>query len=233
VYNTAAGYQALSSNTTGSNSTAAGFQALYSNTTGSSNTALGYQAGRYHANGSTALTDPENGIYIGYNARGKDNDDNNSIVIGYQAIGLGANTTVIGNTSTTAATIYGAGAFPLVSAVTNVVSNVLTLTHDTSGTAANGFGASVALKLESSTTAAQDAALISALWNDATHATRKADLVLSAYDTAVREGLRIRGNGSGPAIGFFGTAPAARPTGVAVTAAGIHAALVTLGLITA
>jgi hypothetical protein len=34
-------------------------------------------------------------------------------------------------------------------------------------------------------------------------------------------------------LGFFGTTPAARPTGVAVTAAGIHAALVTLGLITA
>jgi hypothetical protein len=34
-------------------------------------------------------------------------------------------------------------------------------------------------------------------------------------------------------IGFFATTPAARPIGVAVTAAGIHAALVTLGLITA
>jgi hypothetical protein len=34
-------------------------------------------------------------------------------------------------------------------------------------------------------------------------------------------------------LGFFNHAPAAQPTGVAVTAAGIHAALVTLGLITA
>jgi hypothetical protein len=33
--------------------------------------------------------------------------------------------------------------------------------------------------------------------------------------------------------GFFGAAPAAKPTGVAVTAAAIHAALVTLGLIAA
>ena len=32
-------------------------------------------------------------------------------------------------------------------------------------------------------------------------------------------------------VGFFGTAPVAKPTGVAITAAGIHAALVTLGLI--
>jgi len=34
-------------------------------------------------------------------------------------------------------------------------------------------------------------------------------------------------------LGFFGATPAAKPTGVAVTAAGIHAALVTLGLIAA
>ena len=37
----------------------------------------------------------------------------------------------------------------------------------------------------------------------------------------------------GANAGFFATAPVARPTGVAVSAAGIHAALVTLGLITA
>lgn len=41
----------------------------------------------------------------------------------------------------------------------------------------------------------------------------------------------IEGNGTG--LGFFATTPAAQPTGVAVSAAGIHAALVTLGLITA
>lgn len=34
-------------------------------------------------------------------------------------------------------------------------------------------------------------------------------------------------------VGFFGTTPVAKPTGVAVDAAGIHAALVTLGLIAA
>jgi hypothetical protein len=32
-------------------------------------------------------------------------------------------------------------------------------------------------------------------------------------------------------VGFFGAAPTAKPTGVAVTAAGVHAALVSLGLI--
>lgn len=103
----------------------------------------------------------------------------------------------------------------LTSAATNAVTNVLTIGHDTSGMAANGFGAGQLFALESSTTAAQSAARIQALWNDATHATRKADLVLTAYDTAEREGLRIRGNGSAAAIGFLGAAPAARIAHVA------------------
>ena len=34
-----------------------------------------------------------------------------------------------------------------------------------------------------------------------------------------------------PGVGFFGTAAVVKPTGVAVSAAGVHAALVTLGLI--
>jgi hypothetical protein len=58
-------------------------------------------AGRYHADGSTALTDPENSVYIGANARGYNNSDDNSIVIGYAAIGAGANTAVLGNSSIT------------------------------------------------------------------------------------------------------------------------------------
>lgn len=39
--------------------------------------------------------------------------------------------------------------------------------------------------------------------------------------------------GPGNSLGFFGNGPVNRPTGVAVSAAGIHAALVSLGLITA
>jgi len=61
----------------------------------------------YQADGSTALTDPENSIYIGYNAKGKDNNDNNSIVIGYNAIGLGANTVVLGNDSIVTTALKG------------------------------------------------------------------------------------------------------------------------------
>lgn len=55
--------------------------------------------------------------------------------------------------------------------------------------------------------------------------------VLNAVSMIAGSIERITANATG--IGFFATAPVARPTGVAVTAAGIHAALVTLGLITA
>ena len=57
----AVGYQALNSNTTGSNGLAIGYQALYSNTTYRYNHAVGYQAG-YNANGG------EFNNFFGWNA---------------------------------------------------------------------------------------------------------------------------------------------------------------------
>ena len=109
----------------------------------------------------------------------------------------------------------------LASAATNAVTNVLTIGHNTSGTAANGFGAGQLFALESSTTAGQSAARIQALWYEATHATFKADLVGTAYDAGgEREGWRVRGNGSAAAIGFLGAAPVARQAHVADPAGG-------------
>jgi uncharacterized protein (TIGR02145 family) len=49
--NTAIGYHALNSNTTGPSNTANGFGALFSNTTGANNTATGYQAMYNHTGG--------------------------------------------------------------------------------------------------------------------------------------------------------------------------------------
>ena len=100
----------------------------------------------------------------------------------------------------------------LTDAGTDAVVNVAAIGHDTSGTAAAGFGAGLAFALESSTTAAQSAARIATSWYEATHATRKADLILTAYDTAEREGLRIRADGSAPAVGLYGATPVARAT---------------------
>lgn len=54
------------------------------------------------------------------------------------------------------------------------------------------------------------------LWDDATHASRKADLIFSAWDTAQREGMRIRGMGSEAGLSSYGGTPVVR--GSALTA---------------
>ena len=106
--NVAIGLNVLMANTTGANNFALGNNALTANTTGSKNCAIGASSGQFHANGTTSLTDPENSVYIGYEARGFNNSDDNSIVIGYQAIGTGANKVVLGNSSITQTTLRGA-----------------------------------------------------------------------------------------------------------------------------
>ena len=104
-FNTAMGYGALQ-NTTASNNTAVGLAALQNITTGSLNTAIGREAGCFQADGTTALTTANNSVYLGRDTRGTQSDSN-SVVIGYQAIGLGANTTVIGTSSTTESKLFG------------------------------------------------------------------------------------------------------------------------------
>lgn len=107
--------------------------------------------------------------------------------------------------------------------------------NDPAGTPANGAGCGFNLKLKTSTTNDVQAASIEWSWNDVTHATRKADLVLTARDSGgAREGLRIRGDGSGPAVGFYGVAPIARAvlaTGAGATVDNVITALQNLGLV--
>lgn len=55
-------------------------------------------------------------------------------------------------------------------------------------------------QLESSTTENTDAARISSAWVDSTHATRKANLILSVYDTAIRTGLTIAATGTAATV---------------------------------
>ena len=125
VSNTASGAQALYSNTTASNNTAVGAFALLSNTTtgtnntavgtsalqtkstGSNNSAVGQVAGRYIADGTTALTITNNSTYLGYNTKPLADNNTNETVIGYNAIGIGSNTTTIGNSSTLATKVFG------------------------------------------------------------------------------------------------------------------------------
>lgn len=108
-------------------------------------------------------------------------------------------------------------------ATNNALQTVLTLgvnVTDT-GVGAVGLGAGLLFRLESSTTPDTAAARIRSVIFEATHATRKFDLVGTAFDAGgEREGWRVRGNGSAPAIGFLGATPQARIAHVADPAGG-------------
>jgi hypothetical protein len=86
---------------TGSENTGIGVNSGQNNTTGSGNTFIGSNSGRFIANGSTALTLINNSVFLGASSRANADNETNQIVIGHTAIGLGTNTTVIGNSSTT------------------------------------------------------------------------------------------------------------------------------------
>ncbi|MGO8700331.1 MAG: hypothetical protein ACLQVY_21785 [Limisphaerales bacterium] len=90
---------------TGSYNVAIGDLALASaQGTAAGNTALGYEAG-YSSN---ALTTGTNNVYIGYEAVGSAAANTNEIVIGEATTGNGSNTITLGNSSNTAAYMYGA-----------------------------------------------------------------------------------------------------------------------------
>jgi hypothetical protein len=99
-YNTAIGVYSLVNNTTGFDNTAIGLQALYNNTTGGKNIAIGLNAL------SNNITGDQN-IAIGHAASTLNDNDSNSIVIGAGNLGLGSNTTSIGNSATTTTGLYG------------------------------------------------------------------------------------------------------------------------------
>jgi hypothetical protein len=94
-------------NTTGNYNVFLGRGAGFNNTTGSQNTIIGYLAGRYIANGSTSATIIDNSIMLGHLTKPLADNQTNQIVIGYNSTGLGSNTTVLGNSSTTTTAIYG------------------------------------------------------------------------------------------------------------------------------
>jgi hypothetical protein len=105
--NTAIGGDVLYSNTTGSANVAIGRESLYSNKTGSNNTVIGNRAGLFVASGITGNEKIDNYILIGYDARALASGQTNQVVIGYLGRGLGSNTTIIGNDSTTQTHLYG------------------------------------------------------------------------------------------------------------------------------
>lgn len=220
--NTGLGFGACFSLINGNNNTGAGYAALYNIVGGLYLVGLGMSAGRTQADGTTPLTNSLYSTYLGYSCRGFSDSDNYSIVIGANAVGLGAYTTVLGTINqTTSATIYGAGTHSLTDATTNAPVTVESLIKNVTGAGvgAAGLGPRLVFGAESSTTPDTTQADITATWTDATHATRKTRLALSAWDfTAAREGLRIEADGTAPRLGFYGATAVVKPAALTATA---------------
>lgn len=94
-------------NTTGNNNSFIGYASGSNNTTGSFNSLLGYHSGYYIAGSVTTATIINNSVLIGSETKPLGDNQTNQVVIGYDATGLGSNTTVLGNSSTTTTAIYG------------------------------------------------------------------------------------------------------------------------------
>jgi hypothetical protein len=105
--NTAIGSEVGFRNTTGASNTLIGRRALYNNITGSENVAIGSLAGEFAGTAGQTLGSSNDSIFIGFQARSGNTTSSNEIVIGSDAVGFGNNTTVIGASAATSATIYG------------------------------------------------------------------------------------------------------------------------------
>lgn len=104
--NVAIGDQAMYKVVDGQNNIGFGQQAMYQLTSGSNNIGIGYWSG-FGTTGVGAVTTGSNNILIGVQTRLNVASDSNSVVLGYQAIGLGANTVVLGNSAHTDTFLFG------------------------------------------------------------------------------------------------------------------------------
>ena len=110
--NTAIGYGALNSVTTANSNIGIGASSGSRLTTGANNINIGNSAGTYFGTGYSDNTTGQNSVLIGFDVRPNGNAETNQIVIsGYNGstgtVGLGSNTTTIGNSATTRSVIYG------------------------------------------------------------------------------------------------------------------------------
>lgn len=152
---------------------------------GGGGNALGYAYGVDITNNGNGVasplsnSNPSTGVF--FNLRPTINQ---SLANAYTAIGLDVTETAIGsgtsyllNLKVGGVSRYTLGRLgdstqKLINTGTASVDVLATLGHNSSGTAANGFGSRMLWQLQSSTTADQDAAAIDVVWSDATHATR-------------------------------------------------------------
>jgi hypothetical protein len=125
------GLNAGGGNTTGAANSFFGHNSGVSISAGSNNVIIGQNAARFAGSGTTAMTSLFNSIYLGFQTRGLNaTGSTNEIVIGYDVVGLGSNTTVLGNSSTTHGRWYGS---LLLGTTTNAASSILTMESTTQG----------------------------------------------------------------------------------------------------
>lgn len=100
------------------------------------------------------------------------------------------------------ATGGSSGTIVLEDAVTNAKSDVLRITHNTTGTPANGLGTRMVFAGETSTTTDTSMAAVSAYWASATHASRQAimDFHADSYSGSSLIMRLINGGGSNQAV---------------------------------
>lgn len=103
----------------------------------------------------------------------------------------------------------------LVDAETLNVMDQVTLSRNSSGTPAPGYGSRMLWELKSSTTQDQAAAALGVSWVDSTHASRKARMKFSVWNVNFEdECLRLEASDDGPRIGFYGMDAVPRQTSV-------------------
>jgi len=228
--NVAIGRQAMT-NLTGNRNVGIGTQALRGAAgvgIRSSNVGIGIQTGLGLTTGDNnifigdgaGLTDTTGGnnVMIGHNAGYLMSIGNGCVFIGYQAAynETAGNLLYIANSNTATPLIYGNFAtgllkFHTADAGTATAPNTVSLVHLSSGTPAATFGASLRFGLESTTTEDQNAARLAGVWLDPTHASRTAEMVAYASDSAAeREIWRGRATGAAAAFAVLGQTPAVR-----------------------
>lgn len=108
---------------------------------------------------------------------------------------------LLGRLTTGAGNLYGTDA------VTNAVTNTLTLDHLSSGTAAAGFGTGLLFRGHSSTGSIRNMAQVASVWTTATDASRTADLVFYGVNNAASpaEVIRFAGGGNVTVANLAGT----------------------------
>src|SRR4030095_5465521 len=105
----------------------------------------------------------------------------------------------------------------LSNAATNTIDTILSLSHNTSGTPASGFGGALRFQLESGGNPSQEAGQIGAAWSTATFASRSSYVSLQAVNNAAAMAPVARFWGSGAA--WVGTSPPSPITQDGVVAA--------------